>query len=223
MKALYKQLEWTRFTWNGATWDLSTTNSEPPFQNLSANGPQVIYQGGYFDLAGLTQQEKTLFIQGLDIQMVFAPELTDGITGDAVSICVVLSDTPLDPTFTSYVAPGFSGGGIDAQNLIFHRWQTYAVTQDSSSNSKFTVLMNEHTGGVCTSTASDRIYWGVALTSNVVKIGPTTSPVTDIYYPQMRIKLFVNAAEEKEYEYLMRLKRSYDLQQSFDVDGNRPH
>jgi hypothetical protein len=155
--------------------------------------------------------------------MAYAPLMNNGITGDNVSITLVIADRPLSPTFASYVAPGFIGGDLDAQNVIFNRHQTWAITQDSSSLSNYTVLMNETSGGICSSTASDRIYWGVALLPNVIKVGPSTSTVDSITFPPMRIRIFFNASEEAEYQYLMRLKRSFDLQQSYDVDGRRPH
>lgn len=222
MKALYKQLDPIILDWNGATWDITyNPNGQPDFQVTSANNIQLFWYTGYFDLAGMTEQEKTLFIQGLDIQLTYAPRFNLGVTGDSVTIYTALTDTPM--TVGTPVFPGFAGGGIDAQNLIFHRTETWAVTQDSSANSKFTVLMNQTNSGVCTATASDRIYYAIGFRFDIVKIGPVTSTVDQLELPGIRIKLFADAVEEKEYQYLMRLKRSYDLQQSFDVDGNRPH
>ena len=124
MKALYKQLDFSVLTWNGATWDLGTFNSAPAFQNLTANIPNLVYQGGYFDLAGLTQQEKTLFIQGLEIQLATPPTMLNAITGDSLTISMVIADTPLSPTFTSYGTAGWSFGDLDAQNVVFGQTQT---------------------------------------------------------------------------------------------------
>lgn len=224
MKALYKQLEYVQADWNPVTmvWDLAFNyNTAPDFESLAANSLQLAWYTGYFDLAGMTKQEKTLFIQGLDIQLAFPPEMNNAVTGDALNIFTIVADTPLSNS--SFAFPGFFTGGIDAQNVIFSRCQTWAVTQDGSATSRFMALVNETNSGVCTSTASDRIYYGIAFRVNVVKVGPTTSTVDAVYFPPMRIKLFADVVEEQEYQYLMRLKRSYDLQQSYDVDGRRPH
>ena len=72
--------------------------------------------------------------------------------------------------------------------------------------------MSEVNLGSLEATASDRVY-----SYRVVTLGLNTT-ATQLTMAPTRHLLKTEAREEKDYEYLMRLKRSYELQQEPDVD-----
>ena len=74
------------------------------------------------------------------------------------------------------------------------------------------VTVNEQQIGSLQPTASDRVY-----SYSVLVMGSPIGADTITISP-CRHLLRAEAREEKEYEYLMRLKRSYELQQEPDVD-----
>ena len=73
-------------------------------------------------------------------------------------------------------------------------------------------ILGDHQTGSLDATASDRIYCYRAVT-----FLQTQNPCL-IAIPSARYLLRAEAKEEPEYEYLMRLKRSYELQNEPDND-----
>jgi hypothetical protein len=74
------------------------------------------------------------------------------------------------------------------------------------------ITVSDNQLGSLLPTATDRIYC-----YRVVSFGPGNSDGT-LLMSGARYLLRASAKEEAEFEYLMRLKRSYDLQNEPDVD-----
>jgi hypothetical protein len=169
----------------------------------------------FFDLAGMSQREKTLFFDGATCQEFVNPSHTAGAAGDSIIVYDLMTSTSLaDAELLSYVALGnfaTSNAGIGYQETIYGRVRQFVIDLDTAPWGSF-VLVSDNQIGSLESTASDRIYC-----YRIVNIGAPTA-ATDIVVNSARYLLRAEAKEEAEYQYLMRLRRSYELQQSYDED-----
>ena len=173
----------------------------------------------YLDLAGLTMREKTLFFTSALVQQNGLPAITNGTAGDYVNIYDIMSSSPMtDAQLEAF--PGnanFSGltpsftSGLTFDQTIYARVQTYTLSVDLQA-SGYMPKISDHQLGSLSPTASDRIYC-----YRLVFVNATGSN-KNITIPHARYILSADAREEAEFEYLMRLKRSYELQQRYDED-----
>lgn len=171
----------------------------------------------YIDLKGMSIDEKTLFFEGAAVQDVNNPAVFNQAAGDTITIMDVMSAIPL--TDTEYtllavygnLAQNPFGDSLTFDQTIYLRIRSYVVDLDTAAWGSM-VLVSDNQLGSLSPTASDRVYC-----SRVVAVGtPTTSSQIDVM--GCRYLLRANAKAESEYEYLMRLKRSYETQQRFDRD-----
>jgi hypothetical protein len=172
----------------------------------------------YFDLAGLTIDEKTLFFEAAGCTTMFNPLTTDSAAGDSCQIVNLMTTRNLtDNELVRFLLYGnFNGSfagieGITYVETIYARLQEYATDIDTSGWGKM-VLVSDNQIGSLEPTASDRIY-----SYKIVQIKAETAMTGLQTYPTRHI-LRAKATEEPEYQYLMRLKRSYELQQEPDRD-----
>ena len=210
---------------------MKTLSKEHSFLNINQNPPNVwsvdtsgewrtlsplnFVSDTYFDLNGMSQREKTLFFEGASVQEFINPFHTGGAAGDSIIVYDLMCTTSLtDAEVLQYVALGnfmTSGAGIGFQETIYGRVRQYTVDLDTQAWGSF-IQVSDNQIGSLEPTASDRIYC-----YRIVNVGsPTTA--TQIVLNQARYLLRAEAKEEADYEYIMRLKRSYDLQQSYDED-----
>ena len=175
---------------------------------------QIFVSSTYFDLAGLSMEQKTIFPSGITCQRGNSPLLDVAAPGDNFIMLDVLTTIPIDIAndISNWfnVGPGFPGSTLNFEHVLYMRGQRWTV--DVDTNSSFPLKADEWQSGSMAPTASDRIYsYRVVL----VNLGNTS---TRIITPTGRHVMQVEATTEPEFEYLMRLKRSYDLQQTSDVD-----
>jgi hypothetical protein len=186
----------------------------------SVHDPNAFFSETYFDLKGLAINDETIFPQAATVQQNGFTSFGTGAAGESLLVYDIMTSIPVDLTDLDVQNAivqrglGFPATVLNFENVIYQRMRRYAFDIDYAG--AFPPLADEEQSGSLMPTASDRIYSYRFLLFNV---GPTSGGII----PPVRHLLLVNTKEEKEYEYLMRLKRSYDLQQSFDVDGNRPH
>ncbi len=178
-------------------------------------GPLNFVSETYFDLAGLSQREKTLFFDAATVQEFLNPSHTGGAAGDLIVVYDLMSTESLDDDeLLQFIGLGNfanSSSGIGFQETIFGRVRQYAVDLDTADWGSFVLLADNQIGSL-EATASDRIYC-----YRMVTIGaPTTA--SSIVVNSARYLLRAEAKEEAEYRYLMRLRRSYELQQTTDRD-----
>lgn len=192
--------------------------SNTSIRQLASQTTYAVYaQEDYFDLAGLTQQEKTLFFETVSVQSPYNPSIIGGHTGDGVRESIILTTTPIpsDQLLLEFgLGPGLPNSFIDWSQLVYYRSQSYAQTVDIAGF-QFLPILSENKMGSAYPTASDRIYIYRVIQAEVVS---ASAQFTSLTLPGCQIVLGATAKEEPEFQYLYRLMRSYELQQSHDED-----
>ena len=153
-----------------------------------------------------------MFIESLRVDYQIPPDGVNPSPGDQLNIMVIVSDVPA--TGLSFIGPGFAMSDMDAQNCAICLNHVWTWTQDAASYSALPQLTSVVSNGLMTSTSSDRLYVSVYQRVLTQKIGSPTSNLEKVTVPGLRIVADVQAKEEPEYQYLMRLRRSYELQNS---------
>ena len=168
----------------------------------------------YFDLAGMSMEEKTMFLEAATVQQAGFTS-SGGAPGDNVLVYDIMTSIPVDITSNSVQNDivqrglGFPGATLNFEHVLYQRMQRFCLNLDNAA--AFPVLEEEHQSGSLSPTASDRIYSYRLLQFAFGGDGPAI-------LPPVRHLISVKATDEPSHEYIMRLKRSYDLQQSHDED-----
>ena len=169
----------------------------------------------YFDLAGMSMEEKTLFFQAAGTQELLNPQLFNVGVGDGVVLMDIMTSSPMTPTEVLLFVLGanFSGStsNVSFDETIFARIQAFSIHVDTGTYAGATLNSDNQLGSM-KPTASDRIYSYRALVPGT----PMTADRIDL--SGCRHILQATAKSESDHEYLMRLMRSYQLQQEPDVD-----
>jgi len=169
----------------------------------------------YFDLAGMSQREKTMFIEAATVQEVAPAVLTSGAAGDGYLIADIMTSEPLRDTEALNLATqgnfAHVACSVGFQETIFCRIELWGKDIDTAAW-PYALRLSSNQLGSLQATASDRIY-----SYRVINIDGS-SQATDFAFSGVRHLINAVAKEEPEYQYLMRLRRSYELQQSYDED-----
>jgi len=213
MKTLAKEHNFLQMNGADNNWDVVPVASSG-WRQFSTNGA---ISSTYFDLAGMSLKEKTLFFEASGVQTT-SPPATDagGAAGDSLVMIDVMSSTTLtDAQLGIFFSLGnFSGSTITWSETIYARQQVWGKTVNDAGLS-YLVLLNEEQYGSMSPTASDRIYSYRVVVPAGAPGGPGATSF--FVYPARHI-LRAEAKEEPDHEYIMRLLRSYELQQEPDVD-----
>ncbi len=168
----------------------------------------------YFDLAGMSQREKTLFFEAATVQEILNPQHTAGVAGDSMVVVDLMCTSPLtdNQLLTFYIQGNLAAAGtISFDQTIYARLNQYVVDLDTAAWGSMVQVSSNQIGSL-DATASDRIY-----SYRLVVLG-TPTQATNLTVFGCRHVLRVEAKSEDEYQYLMRLMKSYELQQSYDED-----
>jgi len=167
----------------------------------------------YFDLAGMSMEDKTLFFSGAAIQEVINPAISPADVGNIVIVADVMTSKPLSDTDIQLLPSlgNFFDSTLTFDQTIYFRIQLFNTDIDNAAGG-YTILQSSNQLGSLEPTASDRVY-----ITRIVQSSINNSDGLNVVYPA-RYMLRAEAKEEPEYEYLMRLKRSYELQQEPDRD-----
>ena len=181
------------------------------------SGSSLFISRTYFDLAGMSMDEKTLFFEAAGTQTINPPKATNGAAGDNCLIYDIMSSSPLTDqdliNFTAFGNFAQPTSVLSWDETIFARSRLYGITINEAGID-FMILLNEEQFGSMSPTASDRIYSYRV----VIALGVSPESMSGfIVYPVRHI-LRATAKEEPDHEYMMRLLRSYQLQQEPDVD-----
>ena len=213
MKTLTKEFGILQVDKAGPVYSIDTSITNSNWRQLTSGAGQFIADT-YFDLGGLAMDEKTLFFEGAAMQELLPPSITVGTAGDLINIVDIMCTTPLtDNEVFLYATYGNiigDGSALTFDQTIYGRVRTFNMDLDNLAGGYFITLGDNQTGSL-EATASDRIYCYRLVAAGVT--ADSTIAVTGARY-----LLRATAKEEPEYEYLMRLKRSYELQNEPDRD-----
>jgi len=218
MKVMQKEHGYIVVTLGGAPNQYSISDSASNWvQPVVPQG--VFHSATYFDLAGLSMREKTLFFKGATVQQLGNPTITGGAAGDACQVYDIMTSSPMSADqLTSFISAGnFAGltsaatSGLTFDQTIYARRREYVVSVDLAAWGAMQLVSDDQLGSM-NPTASDRVY---SYRMVGVDLAGTSKTLAVLGSRQI---LSAEAKEEPEFEYLMRLKRSYELQNEPDVD-----
>lgn len=167
------------------------------------------------DCAGLAMEDETLFFDGITVQQGGIGNAITGQAGDSFVTYDIVSAVPINMA-TDFgkvllFGAGFPAGGkSNFEHIPYARTARYTI--DLDTNAAFAFKAETEQSGSMEATASDRLY----VYRLVFTYG--SAACTGIGVAAARVLCAITAKEEPTYEYLMRLKRSYDLQQGRDED-----
>jgi hypothetical protein len=164
----------------------------------------------YFDMAGMTLEEKTLFIEAVAVQEPSNFEI-GGPTGAKLWVYDIVTSMPFDiSTWQFRFGLGYPqvSGQLNFEHVLYGRFRLFANDVDFAGTTP--VMVTSDTFGSGQPTNSDRLYSYRIL----VPFATTASGIV----PPGRHLILADAKEEAEYSQLMRMMRSYDLQQEPDRD-----
>ena len=211
MKTLTNEFDTLAATLAGGVWSIDS----PSGWRQPTPGQNFFINSSYIDLAGMSMEDKTLFFQGAAIQEVYNPSFTPATLGDTVALADIMTQVPLtDGEVALFLSggniAGFNGSPLTFDQTVYGRIRLYNIDVDNQA-SRYPILLSDNQLGSLSPTASDRVYCYRALLVGMAVDGT-------FVLPPARYLLRAEAKEEQEYQYLMRLKRSYELQNDPDRD-----
>lgn len=219
MKTLAKEHQYLQLVRSGPDWTVQFTKG-----SWRKIGAESFVSENYFDLAGMTMEDKTLFFEAAGVQSVLAPLANNTGTGDSAIIMDIMStrqitDAQLIGTLLYGNMAGNQGvagsqGPLSFEETVYARTQMFVRHIDTAAWGYLT-LTDENFFGSMEPTASDRIY-SYRLVFLSALTGATNT--TEVTIAPARHLLKSTAREESDHQYMMRLLRSYQLQQSHDED-----
>jgi hypothetical protein len=214
MKTLAKEFDTLQVNFAGGNYSLDPSLSNSGWRQIFPN-LGVFVNSTYFDLAGMTMEEKTLFFQGAAIQEVLNPQFSPASPGDGMIVVDIMSQVPLtDAEVNNFKISGnmlaSPSATLTFDQTIYGRIRYMNVDLDNQAGT-FAITVSDNQLGSLSPSASDRVYCYRYVT--IAQGAPGFSTL----FPA-RYLLRADAKSEAEYEYLMRLKRSYELQNQPDRD-----
>lgn len=167
------------------------------------------------DIAGLTKMELTFFPTSGDVQRT---AVSMGPTDAFATEWILVTRSPYDvenalsitaPNMV-FSLPGQLSNGGAFENFIWG--QAWTWTRNTSLQQNFAIAVNTTLLGSGEPTNGDKLY--------VYRIIRLTTPTTPgiAEFGSARLLISGQLREEAEYEQLMRMRRTYELQQSYDED-----
>lgn len=214
MKMLHKYHGYFLGTRTADAWSLDAlTNGWT--QGVGVGYTDTFHSATYFDLAGMSMEDKTIFIEAATVQEAGFNLIAGAPAGSYYIVHDIMTSVPVDLTDNTVLDAifqrglGFPGAELNFEHVIYGRMQRWANDLDTAAG--FPELREQKQYGSLQPTASDRIYsYRVLQVSLIGDVSLILAPVRHL--------IDATAKDEPTYEHIMRLKRSYDLQQSHDED-----
>ena len=172
------------------------------------------YYETYFDLSGYTLDDLTVFIRSGRVQ---DPGIhTFSGNNDCFQIFDILSQERLSETDLRTIkenntaiassAPGQSDGPLDRSQIIYGRYRLF--TKNSSLTSLPSLMLNcrDVRFGSGNGTTVEKLWW-----YRIISFTVTPDPAATMLIPASTFVLIADIDKEADEEYMMRLKRSYEL------------
>jgi hypothetical protein len=190
------------------------TQSAGPWFTLSSGlGSTFLYWEGSIDLAAYVLKDLTWVTTQKDIQEPGNFQL-NFVEPQRIEVIEFISNTQLNRDRLITIAddweveasvPGMMGSRVNFENIIDGRWRQFSP--DSTLAFGSAVTMKASSFGSCEPSASEALFAYV-----IVKFDQEPEDAS-IFIPGRRFLLGGAAIEESELAYIMRLRRSYVLQQ----------
>ena len=214
MKILTKEFPLLQVNFAEGEYVLDANFSGSNWRPLNA-GDSIFIANTYFDLAGMAIEDKTLFFNGAAMQETLLPSFVPATVGDGMIVCDIMSSVPLtDQEVFQFTIGGNMAGSFTSKltfdQTIYGRIRIFNIDIDNQAGG-YAITLSDNQLGSLDATASDRIYC-----YRIATVLAQADSVIALY--PARYILQAQAKEEPEYEYLMRLKRSYELQNQPDRD-----
>jgi hypothetical protein len=169
------------------------------------------------DVAGLTAQELTFFPLAGDVQRGPTALGLAYQTGGVITEWIYVTAAPIDfrvnnATMLYNLVGQGSTCDTEFQNVIWGQAWTWAFNASVPSN--FALPVNTTMMGSGEPTNGDRLY----VYRVVSTLGFTPAPGSFAELPSVRLLISGQLKEEQEFQQIMRMRRSYELQQLFDED-----
>lgn len=193
-------------------WSISNTNEQARIL-IQAPNYCLVAQSTYFDLAGMTTNDETLFIKLAQVQRYFPPTLTGAANGDGFDEFMIMTTHPLtDAELILASADIYSV--CNFEQLVYASCRRYVQTIDENGFNSPVLLHDNVTSGT-EATATDRIYCYRLSSPAAITPGSGVSSATTL---SVNFVIVADAVKESDMEYIMRLMRSYQLQNEPDND-----
>jgi len=184
------------------------------FTVTSTAGVRYPYWEGTIDLSAFVLKDLTWVTTDKDIQEPsnFTATLATASTFEVIEF---VSNVPLDLSRLTRVVddwelesavPGMMGSTLNFENIINGRWRQFSTDTTLAAGS--VIELKSSAFGSCEPSASEKLYSYV-----ILKADRILDPDDTIFIPGRRFLLGGAAIEEDELAYIMRLRRSYILQQ----------
>ena len=199
-------------------WDLSKNDYQ---WRPSIGAPRqtgYLYSETFIDFSGYTQDDLTVYPERVTIQ----EGGTFRVIEDAASIqkgCMVL-DMLTEERITNYdtvaenvallaTSPSFSRGPLEFQQIIFGQYRMFGADTSIWTNTQgvLTLLDSNQFGSGSPTTVEKLWCYRFIIPLGVFQ----ADPLAEICVPPSRVVMSINVDKESELEYMMRLKRSYEL------------
>jgi hypothetical protein len=166
------------------------------------------------DIAGLTKMELTFFPTSGDVQRsVVSMGPTDGYADE----WILVTRSPFDVDGTHITAanmtlalPGQLSNGDAFENFIWGQGWTW--TRNTSLLQNFAIAVNTTLLGSGEPTNGDKLY-----VYRIIRLNAPVNPGL-AEFGSARLLIAGQLREEAEFQQLMRMRRTYELQQSYDED-----
>jgi hypothetical protein len=213
MKTLTKEFGSVQVTYDGTNYNLDEGVANSGWRKISATS---FIASTYFDLAGMALEDQTLFFEGATIQEVINPQFAPASPGDGTFVLDIMSQVPLTDlevakfATTGNIAEGVFSSTLTFDQTVYGRVRYFNIDIDNQAGG-LAILLSDNQLGSLSPSASDRIYCYRLVAARMGAPG---------YFTVFGARYILRGAgkEEPEFQYLMRLKRSYELQNEPDRD-----
>jgi hypothetical protein len=199
-----------------AAFGAATQSAGPWFQLQTDSGATFLYWEGSIDLGAYVMKDLTWVTTQKDIQEPGNFQLNFA-TPQRIEVIEFVSNTQFNKPRLTRIAedweleaavPGMMDSRTNFENIIDGRWRQFSP--DTSLATGSAVTMKASSFGSCEPSASEALFAYV-----MIKLDDpfNVSPDDTLFIPGRRFLLGGAAVEEDELAYIMRLRRSYVLQQ----------
>lgn len=217
---------------NGAAWSIGapTATNRDGWEIVTINTQPQLEWNGYIDLSGYSKDDRTFLTTGGTVVRSGPINSTRVIVSTGAYVAsnvlewIFATQTPItsqlmfDAVDQHLHIPGFLGSTETPEQVIlgeFAFWATVPTGQTvGTTDASRTALNQASTFGMGSPTASDRIYVSYRASLNP----PVADQTHQILIPPMAVLLGGTSEQEPDLVYIDRLRRSYELQQTSDVD-----